>query len=181
MIRVFAGLAAVLALALTAAGCGSSKSSSGTTTSAAQQKANWADGMCSALGTWESSVKSAGSKLSGGNLSKSTLNGALNGIKDANKKLKDDLTSLGKPPTPSADAARSSLQSLSTDMSQNDEKIRQALSSGNASGAASAATSAAQAMAHDVQQTQSKLQSLSAEGGWQKAFANSAACKNLSG
>jgi hypothetical protein len=181
VMRVLAGLAVVLALALAAAGCGSSKSSSGTTTSAAQQKANWADGMCSALATWESSVKSAGSKLSGGNLSKSTINDALTGISDANKKLKDDLDSLGKPPTPSADEARSSLQSLSTDMSQNVDKIKQALSSGNATGAASAASSAAQAMAHDVQQTQTKLQSLSAEGGWQKAFANSASCKKLSG
>ena len=181
MMRVLAGLAAVLTLALAAAGCGSSKSSSSTTTSAAQQKATWADGMCSALGTWESSVKAAGSKLSGGNLSKSTINDALGGIKDANKTLKDDLDNLGKPPTPSADEARSSLQSLSADMSQNVDKIKQALSSGNASGAASAASSATQAMAHDVQQTQSKLQSLSTEGSWQKAFANSAACKNLSG
>ena len=178
--RVLAGLVASLALALAAAGCGGS-SNSASTTSAAQQKATWADGMCSALSTWENSVKAAGSKLSGGNLSKSTLNDALGGISDANKKLKDDLDNLGKPPTPSADEARSSLQSLSADMSKNVDKIREALSSGSATGAASAASSAAQAMAHDVQETQTKLQSLSAEGGWQKAFADSASCKKLSG
>lgn len=178
--RVLGGLAVLLVLGLAAAGCGGS-SKSAATTSAAQQKANWADGMCSALSTWETSVKSAGSKLSAGNLSKSTINDALGGIKDANKTLKDDLDNLGKPPTPSADAARSALKSLSSDMSQNVDKIKQALTSGNASGAATAATSAAQAMANDVQQTQSKLQSLSTESSWQTAFKNSAACKKLSG
>ena len=176
--RAFGAASALLVvvLALAAAGCGSSDNSS-----AASQTADWADGMCSALVNWEDSVKAAGDKASKGDLSKTTLEDVASGISDANKQLRDDLDSLGKPPTPTADEAKSALQQLSQDLSKSVDQIRAALSGSNGvTAAVTAAAGAVQAMGQDVQQTTSKLESLSKDGTWKKAFQSSESCKKLS-
>ena len=72
---------APLALAVVlAAGCGGGGSSS---SSSSPSPKDWADGLCSAITTWSTSVSQAGQKLKGGNLSKDSLKTTTTEIKDA--------------------------------------------------------------------------------------------------
>jgi uncharacterized protein YoxC len=173
----FLALATVVALAVAAAGCGSSES-------AADKTKSWADGMCSALDDWQNNVQAAGEKVSKGDLSKDSLQEAADEVSDANKQLRDDLDSLGKPPTPTVDKAKSALNQLSDDLSANVEKIRDAL--GNVSGndvssAITAVAGAVQAMGQDLQNTTTQLQSLEKDDTWSNAFESSESCQKLSG
>ena len=171
-----AAAAATVALAVAAAGCGSSSSASETE--------QWADGMCSALTDWQNSVTAAGENVSKGDLSKSSLEGAADGVADANKQLRDDLDSLGKPPTETVEKAKSALNQLGDDLNKNLAAIRDALA--NASGndvslAITAVGSAVQAMSQDLQNTSKQLKALQSDDTWKKAFNSSDSCQKLSG
>jgi hypothetical protein len=169
-------LAAVIVLAVAAAGCGNQ--------STADKTKSWADGMCNALVDWQDNVKAAGEKVSGGDLSKSSLQDAADGVSDANKQLRDDLDSLGKPPTPTVDKAKSTLNQLTQSLSTNVDKIRDALAniSGNdVSGAVTTVSSAVQAMGQDFQTTATQLQALENDDTWANAFKSSESCQKLSG
>ena len=170
-----AAVAATIALAVAASGCGGSDTQS--------QTEAWADGMCSALLDWQSSVQTAGEKVSKGDLSKSSLQGAANGVSDANKQLRDDLDSLGKPPTETAEKAKDDLNQLTDDLKTNIDKIREAL--GNAGSDVTAAITAVsgsvQAMSQDVQNTATQLKALQSDDTWSKAFKSSDSCQKLSG
>jgi hypothetical protein len=181
-------LAGAILLAGGLSACGSKKSSSssstgsGSSSGGTESKAQWADQLCSALSTWQKSLQAAGSKASGGQVTKESLQSAFGGVEDANKQLRSDLQSLGKPPTPTAAQARDTLEQLATDLTTNVDKVKQALSgSGGLAGAATAASSAATAMSKDVQNAGQQLQSLSTDSGWQKAFQSSASCRKLTG
>ena len=171
-----AAVAATIALAIAAAGCGSSNDTQ-------SQTEDWADGMCSALTDWQNSVAAAGEKVSKGDLSKSTLQEAADGVADANKQLRDDLDSLGKPPTETADKAKADLQQLTDDLKTNVDKIREALSSsGNdVTAAITAVSGAVQAMSQDLQNTATQLKALESDDTWSKAFKSSDSCQKLSG
>ena len=171
-----AAAVATVALAVAAAGCGSSSSASETE--------QWADGMCSALTDWQNSVTAAGENVSKGDLSKSSLEGAADGVADANKQLRDDLDSLGKPPTETVEKAKSALNQLGDDLNKNLAAIRDALA--NASGndvslAITAVGSAVQAMSQDLQNTSTQLKALQSDDTWKKAFNSSDSCQKLSG
>jgi methyl-accepting chemotaxis protein len=171
-----AAAAATIALAVAAAGCGSSNNS-------ASETEAWADGMCNALTDWQNSVAAAGEKVSKGDLSKSTLEDAADAVSDANKQLRDDLDSLGTPPTETVDKAKESLQQLTDDLKTNVDKIREALgSAGNdVSAAITAVAGAVQAMSQDLQNTTKQLKELEKDDTWSKAFKSSESCQKLSG
>jgi hypothetical protein len=174
--RVAAG-AATLALAVAAAGCGGSNDTQ-------SQTEAWADGMCSALVDWQNGVTAAGEDVSKGNLSKSSLEKAANGVADANKQLRDDLDSLGKPPTETVDKAKSALNQLGDDLNKNLEAIRDTLAntSGNdVTASITAVASAVQAMSQDLQNTSTQLKALQSDDTWKKAFNSSDSCQKLSG
>ena len=169
-------LATIIVLAVAAAGCGSQ--------STADKTKSWADDMCSALVDWQNNVKSAGEKVSGGDLSKSSLQDAADGVSDANRQLRDDLDSLGKPPSPTADKAKSDLNELSQALSTNVDKIREALGniSGNdVSAAVTTVAGAVQAMSRAFQDTAVQLQALENDDTWSNAFKSSESCQKLSG
>ena len=84
MVR-FALVPVVVAVVL-ASGCGGSSDTSSAT--------DWADNLCSALGTWTSSVKSTANSLKA-NPSKESLKSAAGDIKSASDTLVDDLKDLG--------------------------------------------------------------------------------------
>jgi chromosome segregation ATPase len=173
---VSAALVAVLA-AIALAGCGGSSSEE-------SQTEDWADGMCSALVDWQNNVTAAGENVSKGDLSKSSLEDAANKVSDANKQLRDDLDSLGKPPTETVDKAKSALNQLGDDLNTNLEAIRDALAktSGNdVSVAITAVASAVQAMSQDLQNTATQLKALENDDTWSKAFKSSDSCQKLSG
>ena len=172
-----AAVAATVALAGAAAGCGGSNSS-------ASETEQWADGMCSGLVDWQNNVQAAGEDVSKGNLSKSSLENAANGVADANKQLRDDLDSLGKPPTETVDKAKSALDQLGDDLNKNLNDIRDALASSsgnNVSVAITAVASAVQAMSQDLQNTATQLKDLQNDDTWKKAFNSSDSCQKLSG
>jgi len=172
-----AALAEVLVLAVAAAGCGKSQST-------ADKTKSWADGMCNALVDWQNNVVAAGEKVSKGDLSKSTLEETADGVADANKQLRDDLDSLGKPPTETVDKAKSALNQLGDDLNKNLEAIRDALAktSGNdVSFAITAVASSVQAMSQDLQNTSTQLKALQSDDTWKKAFNSSDSCQKLSG
>jgi len=172
-----AAVVGAVVLAVAAAGCGSGNESTASQTEA------WADGMCSALVDWQNNVAAAGEKVSKGDLSKSTLEDAADAVSDANKQLRDDLDSLGKPPTETVDKAKESLQQLSDDLKANVDKIREALgSAGNdVSAAITAVAGAVQAMSQDLQNTTTQLKELEKDDTWSKAFKSSESCQKLSG
>ena len=173
--RLAAG-AATIALAVAAAGCGGSNDTQSKTEA-------WADGMCSALVDWQNSVQTAGEKVSKGDLSKSSLQDAANGVSDANKQLRDDLDSLGKPPTETADKAKTDLNQLTDDLRTNIDKIREALgnSGTDVTAAITAVSGSVQAMSQDVQNTATQLKALQSDDTWSKAFKSSDSCQKLSG
>ena len=142
-----AAVAGAIALAVAAAGCGSSNDTQ-------SQTEDWADGMCSALTDWQNNVVAAGEKVSKGDLSKSTLEETADGVADANKQLRDDLDSLGKPPTETVDKAKSALNQLGDDLNTNLEAICYVLAKTSAtmlSVAITAVASSVQAMSQTCQ------------------------------
>jgi hypothetical protein len=175
-VLAFAG-AIVVAVALS--GCGGDDNSS----NAASRTSTWADGMCSALVTWQEHVKAAREKVSNGQLSKATLEEASDTVTDANAKFREDIEALGKPPTPTAKEAKSAVQQLSDDLRKNADKIREALVGvSGASGVTAAVTASAgavEAMGHDLQDTATQLQSLAKDDAWATAFQSSKSCQKL--
>ena len=99
-------LAAVLvALAVLASGCGSSKPPSAT---------DWANGVCSAVSTWTTSLADAADTLKSGNVTKDSITSAADSAKTATDKLTKDLKKLGKPNTKAGAQAQQTVDQLST-------------------------------------------------------------------
>ena len=171
--------ATVAAAALLAAGCGSSSSSDTTPT------ATWADGLCSAITTWTSSIKAIGDTVKGGDVSKDTLTSAVDQAKSATKTFTDDLDNLGKPDTEAGQQAKESVDQLSTDLSADMTKVQDAVD--GASGvsgivsAVSVISSTLVTAGNQVSSTISGLQSLDAKGELESAFKQSSSCTTLAG
>ena len=179
------GVIALLA-ALALAGCGGSdkgSESNTTTQSAAEKRAAYADSLCSALATWKDSLTSVSSTFQGGNLTKEKLQEAATTVSDANKKLADDVKSLGTPEI-AGPQAKASLNTLTNELESSADKIEQAAKGVSNTQQALAAVSTASAallkMSTDISTTITELQSLDVAEGWKQAFANSASCQSLS-
>ena len=95
----------VLLLVVLVAGCGGGGSSGSSTT-------DWANGFCSAITSWTTSIQTAGKSLQGGNVSEESLKSAANDINGATSTFADDLKSLGKPDTDSGQQAKESVDQL---------------------------------------------------------------------
>lgn len=174
-------LLAVLAVAL--AGCGGSdeQADSSTTTQAEQQSA-FADSLCGSLADWKNSLTSVSTTLRGGSLTKEKLETAANTVSDANKKLADDVESLGAPKIagPEAKAALNTLSDeLEASAQQIEEAAKDVTTAQSALAAVSTASGALLKMSTDISTTLTKLQSLDVAQGWKQAFANSATCQSL--
>jgi polyhydroxyalkanoate synthesis regulator phasin len=174
--RLLVPLAALLLLPAVLAGCGSSDNSSA--------EATWAQGFCSALGTWKTSVETAGKTLADvKNLSKTTAEQSVTDISDANAKLVDDLNALGKPPGSAAPEAKATLQDLGTQLKHSADQVKAAMkgvtSPQDLLTAVSAMATTASATATAVSETITKLESLDASDKWKQAFDDSDACTSL--
>jgi hypothetical protein len=177
MLRITFALLVVSA-ALAAAGCGGGGGSSSSGTSADE----WARGLCTALTTWTSSVKSVGTSLRS-NVTPTSLKSAANDISSASETLVSDLKGLGKPDTKSGQEARAAIDQLSTQVKQDVKDMRSAVSGASgAQGALAAATSVASTlskMGSQIGSAASKADDANAGGELDKAFRNSSACKKL--
>ena len=173
--------ATVAAAAVLAAGCGSSSDSSSDST----PTATWADGLCSAITTWTSSISAIGDTVKGGDLSKNTLTSAIDDAKTATQTFTDDLDGLGKPDTDAGKQAKASVDQLSTDLKAGVTKIEDALD--GASGvagiiaAAPVIVSTLTTMGTQVSSTIAGFESLDAKGELESAFKQSSSCSKLAG
>jgi hypothetical protein len=174
-------LAVVAVVAVLAAGCGGSDDSSSGTTATA----TWADGLCSAITTWKSSITSIGDTLKNGDLSKDALTSAVDDAKSATDTLASDLGSLGKPDTEAGQQAKESVDQLSTDLKDDMTKIQDAVDGvSGVSGIVSAVSVISSTLVtagNQVTSTISDLKNLDAKGEIEDAFKQSSSCSDLTG
>lgn len=178
----YASLAALVVVLALVAGCGSNNEKT-TTANAAQSEETWANGVCNAFLTWEMSLSSIGQKLKGTTLSSASLRQAAGDAETATTTLQMTLSSLGKPPTPTAQQAKTIVTQLSTELKSAASTAKNALSNASGPGGrAQAASVAAQQiakMSNDLSAAVTKLQSLNGDTSWQKAFSSAESCQAL--
>ena len=167
----------LLLLVVLVAGCGGGGSSGSSSTS------DWANGFCSAITSWTTSIQTAGKSLQGGNVSEKSLKSAANDIKSATSTFADDLKGLGKPDTDSGQQAKESVDQLSSQIKSDASEIEQAVEGASGlSGAQKALTtvgSTLSKMSSQISSTLSELNGLDPKGDLLKAFNNADSCKSL--
>jgi hypothetical protein len=171
-------LAVGVAAVLLAAGCGGKS-----TTTTTESTADWANGLCSSITTWQSSVNSAVSSVNGGNVSKSTLQKAADQVTSATQTLADSVKSLGKPNTDAGAKAKQAVDQLSTEISSEQQKIKTAISGvtsvSDVITAAPVVLGSLKTMSTEISSTFAQLKKLDASGELSSAFNQADACKTL--
>ena len=163
------------ALTLLAAGCGKS--------SKPETAAEWANDFCSDVSTWKDSLTSTATSLKGGSLTKDTIQNAFDDFKSATKTFTGDVKDLGKPPTEVGDQAKQSVDTLTSQVNDEVQKVQDAVdNTSSVSGilnAVTVASSALSSMSSDVQSTINDLKQLQPGSELQTAFQQSDSCKGL--
>jgi hypothetical protein len=166
----------VVAVGLSLAGCGSKSSEP-------KSPADWANGFCSAVTTWKSSIKSSTDSLKG-NLSQDSLKTTAGDVKSATETLESDLKDLGKPDTQAGQQAKDSTDQLSSELKKGTDSIKTAADGiSDVSSARTAATTirtTLTTMGTQVSSTLTSLKQLDPKGELQTAFQQSSSCKQLS-
>lgn len=174
--------AVIVVAALLAAGCGGSSDDS---SSSASPTTEWADGLCSAITSWTSSLSSIGDTLKQGSLTKDSLTSAVDDAKSATDTFTSDLDGLGLPDTDAGQQAKDSVDQLSTDLKADMTVIEDAVD--GASGvsgildAVSVVSSTLVKMGSKVSSTITSFQDLDAKGELESAFKQADSCTELAG
>ncbi len=174
------GAVLVATAALIVAGCGSNSSSDVTPTD------EWADGLCSSITTWTSSLSSIADSLKGGGVpTKESLSSAVDDAKGATSDFTSSLGDLGKPDTEAGQQAKDSVDQLSTQIDEDIATIEDAVDGAtgvsgivNAVQVISATVSKAGSQVTD---TLTSFQDLDAKGELESAFKDAPACQKLTG
>jgi uncharacterized phage infection (PIP) family protein YhgE len=165
-------LAVVLALAAmpAMAGCG------GDEESASEQ---WAGDVCGQLSTWVTEVEDAVTSLTSDALSldQEAVQAATEDVRDATDELVDSLADLGSPETEAGYEARSELDELGTEVTQQLEEVEEAAEAGSLS--LVAVTSALATAAASVRTTFESLQSLDGGEELRDGFEDAADCDSF--
>lgn len=176
---VISSLVAVSALLV--AGCGGSSDSGGS--GGTSPTVAWADGLCSAITTWTTSIAAIGDTFEGGGLSGEALTSAVDDAKSATETLSSDLGDLGRPEA--GRQAEESLAQLSTDLEAGATRIEEAVDGASGLGgtlsAVSVVSSTLVTMGNRVSSTISSLESLDAGGELESAFQQAQSCDKLTG
>jgi hypothetical protein len=180
-LRLAVFVATCVAFAFALIGCGSKNESETTTTDSA---AAWADGLCSALGSWKSSVQAVGASLQDtSQLSVAKIEDAGKRVSDANAKLVDDVKALGTPPSSGGEEAKTAIDNLKKELEDSAGKAKEATSDvstlQNALQAVNVVSGALLTMSSDIGATLTTLESLGSSDEWQKAFSDSESCQSL--
>jgi len=171
--------ATVVLVAALAAGCGSSSSSSSGTTPTSE----WADGLCSAITTWTSSLTSIGDTIKQGGVTKDSLSSAIDDAQTSTDTFTSSLKDLGKPDTDAGQKAKDSVDQLASDIDDDMQTIQDAV--GNAKGATGVLTAVStisttlKTAGQQVSSTIQGFQSLDAKGELESAFKAAPSCKGL--
>jgi hypothetical protein len=178
VIGVAAVAVAVLIVVLVAACGGSDKSS----TTASPQ--SWANGLCTAANTYVASLRSLGTSLQGGNLTKSSLQGLVDDAKSSTQTFADSVKGLGSPPV-SDSQAKGILETLQGGLEKDADAVKSATadvsSASDILGAVSAVTGALSTAGTQIKTAYNQLKQLDPKGEAQQAFANAPACAQLTG
>ena len=167
------GLVALLVLlVLLAAGCGKSKPP--------PTPADWANGVCSALSIWKTSITSTVDSLEGGNVTKDSVKSAADDAKNATNKLTDDLKKLGKPNTTAGAQAQQTVDQLSNQVSDGVDTIQTTVknvtSVSSALDAVSKVSSTLGTLQDDITAAYKTLSNLEPGGELQQAFQSAPDC-----
>jgi hypothetical protein len=164
-----------LAAVVLAAGCGGSSQPETTT--------DWANGLCTAITTWKSSITSAADSLKGGDISKASLQSAYDDVRSATSTFEDDIKGLGKPDTQAGEQAKDLLGSLAQEVDDGVQTIKDAVDSASSVTGILKAVSVASAtlgiMASQVSLTFRQLRNLDAAGELESAFKDADSCASL--
>jgi hypothetical protein len=166
----------VLAVSL-AAGCGGDDGGSSATT-------EWADGVCSAIATWGTSITATGESLRSGATRPDDLREAVDEFESATRTFIDDLRGLGKPDTEAGERAQEELDQLAETVEENVSTMQTAID--EASGvsevvaAATTISSTLATMGQQLASTFAELESLDASGELEEAFREADSCDELS-
>ncbi len=168
-------LAALLVvLAVLAGGCGKSKPPSA---------ADWANGVCSAVSAWTTSLADATDTLKNGNVTKQSVQSAANDAKDATDKLTKDLKKLGKPNTTAGAQAQETVDQLSTEIQSGMATIQDAVKNlSSATGALTGVTTVSTTLTtlqSDITSAYRTLSKLDPGGELQQAFQQAPACASF--
>jgi hypothetical protein len=165
-----AGLGALALLA----GCGGEDEPAAT---------QWADGLCTAITDWRTSVDETVAALRDGVTSRDDLREAADELDAATESLGDDLRGLGRPETESGEEAEAAVDELSTSVEDSADAVRSAVDgvSGLADlpGAASTVTTTLNALFEAVESTVVELQGLDPAGELEDAFRDADSCADL--
>ena len=180
-------VAVFAAAALLAAGCGGSSdtTSSDTAASDTMTTEKWADGLCSSITVWTSSLTSVVDTVKGGDLSQESLTGAVDAAKTATDTFTTSLAGLGKPDSEAGQQAKDSVDQLATDIRADMTKIEDAVAGAtDVSGvlnAVSVVTSTLATAGQQVSSTLTGLQGAGAKGELESAFKAAPSCQSLTG
>ena len=169
---------------LALAGCGGGGSSPTTTTTqaAGTSTADWANGFCTAVSTWKTSVKNIGAQVAS-SPSKASLEKASSDFDSKTKTLVSDLKGLGKLDTPSGQQAKNSVDKLVATLQSDLSKIEQTVKGvSGVSGLVSAAATLSgtlTSMEAALTSTLHTIQNADVKGELSTAFDQAPACKGL--
>ncbi len=166
-----------VSMTVAVAGCGSKSKA------ADDGASSWADGVCSSLTTWKTSVTDAAESVTKNGVSKDSLQSAVDQAQKATSTLESDLKKLGKPNTKAGQQAKDTADQLSQLLSTNTNTIKKAIDDASGvSGLVSATatiTATLLSMKTQVQGAVNNLKALDPKGELQQAFTDSASCKAL--
>jgi hypothetical protein len=188
-LRTCACAAGAAALLVVVAGCGGSSKSSDTTTTTAtgtaptESSMAFADGVCSAFGTWQTSVTDAIASVKA-KPSKSTVTAAIDQAQAATKTMATTVKGLSVPQTSAGAEAKSTLQTLygqiTNDLAVIKRTAQNVQSVGGLSQAASDITTTVKTMGQQVAAARDAFKNLP-EGELKQAFQTTPSCTALKG
>jgi hypothetical protein len=164
------------ALALVAAGCGGGNS---------DKKANeaYANGVCTAIGTWATEVKSLATVPTGG-ITKASIDAKLSQFETATKKLVSQVKAVPAPNTSEGQTAKNNIDQLAAKIETTSKAVKSAASKLPANATVTQMVSALTQLAPQFQSLKSAAQSTvksiqNAGGSLASAFKSERACKQL--
>jgi hypothetical protein len=168
---------AAVGAAVLAAGCGGGGSDQDTSAAV-----SWADGVCQAVGSWQTSAKTATDTLTGGVPTRSAVTQAAQDVEAATRTLAKDLRALGAPKTEGGAEVKQSLNSLADSLSKSADQIRTAVDGASTGSVLTAATSIGQTLTTTGEQVKTAVQQIDdADAGdeLRNAFETADSCGDL--
>ena len=167
--------AALLLLVFALASCGGSDEGS-------NQAETYANGVCGDLSTWVTQVQASVQSVKSATLAtaEQQVNKAVNDVSDSTDELVNNLKGAGVPTTDDGDKAKSQVDALANQLSDQIDVIKSALESkGGALAQVAAISTALATMETAVRSAYDSLKELDPSGELQDAFKNADNCKSL--